>query len=187
MCYIIFYLHAGVPLTKLVNISQVLHVLFSGQPLYNSCGLRIGNEETMSGIHSAQRQLEGMPASPNPIFNTSSTDASCCITPVACQVPTSVLHFSPEPISPSLQSILATPSCSAFTRVVQEPACTQPDEANSNKSPHKASCDLSYMKYQFFHFVVAVDEFVKYTFYSVVIFVVSVQWFPVLQLLALPA
>jgi len=29
------------------------------------------------------------------------------------------------------------------------------------------------MKYQFFHFVVAVDEFVKYTFYSVVIFAFS--------------
>ena len=111
------------------------------------------NRVTTSGIHAARSHLEGTPSSPSPTLSSSSIDASCYMTPVACQVP-ATLCFSPEPVLPSLPSISATPGFSAFTRVVQEPMCSQPDEANSNKSPHKASCALLvlYVKFQFFLF-----------------------------------
>jgi len=126
------------------NLLNVLccTLLFLGQPLCSSWSLRTDNSETASVVQSAQRHLEDTPNSPSPTYNTSSMDASCYMTPVACQVPTATSSFSPEPILPSLQSISANPGFSAFTRVLQEPVCTQPDEANSCKSPHKASCAL---------------------------------------------
>ena len=117
----------------------MLYVLFVGQLSYSGCNLRTDNQETASGNHSAQRHVEDTPNSPSPTLSSSSIEASCYMTPIACQLPATTLHFSPEPILPGLQSISAVPGCSAFTRVVQEPIYSQPDEANSHTSPHKAS------------------------------------------------
>jgi len=128
----------------------VLSILSVGQPSYRSGSFRVEKSETTDDIYSAQRHLEeDVPNSPSPTFNMSSIDASCYMTPVACHVPSTATCFLPEPILQGLQSIPTTPGFSAFTRVVQAPVSTQPDAANSNNSPHKASFTLSYMNLQF--------------------------------------